>query len=296
MKKLISIVIPVYNEEEVIVELSKRLNNAINRILKYNFEIIMVENGSIDDSFDLLVNERKKNKKIKIIQIVKNVGTDGALIAGLSYAKGDAALVMMADLQEDPKLIPVFIDKWEKGYEIVYGIVKNRKKLGTVRKLETFFYYKFIKLTTNNLVIENASDFRLMDKNVYKLVSSLPEHDKFFRGLVNWTGFKQIGIEFDRSPRFAGESKAYFTTVLKVALNGIFSFTSILNYIPLLFSFISFLLFTILIFLHELFTAIETLLFSFVFLVLAIILEFLRRILTETRNRPQFIIREKIGF
>ncbi len=296
MKKLISIVLPVYNERGGITELCKRLKKVTSSLSSYNFEVIMVENGSEDDSFELLVKERNKNKEIKIIQIVKNVGTDGALIAGLSFAKGEAAIVMMADLQEDPELIPKFIKKWREGYEIVYGIVKKRKKVHLIRRIETFLYYKFIKLATNNLVVENASDFRLMDKKVYRLVVSMPEHSKFFRGLVNWTGFKQTGIVFDRSPRFAGKSKAYFSTVVKVGLNGLFSFSILLIYVPLIFSLISFIIFFLLVLLKLYLFAIQILMFSFLFLVLTIILEYIRRVLIETRNRPQYIIRETIGF
>jgi len=296
MKKLISIVIPVYNEEEVIPELCKRLGAELKKIHKYEFEIIVVENGSHDSSFNLLLKERIKNKKIKIIQIVKNVGTDGALIAGLTFAKGDAAIVMMADLQEDPSLLPKFIKKWEDGFEIVYGVVEGRKKLPILRRLETYLYYKIINLITNNLVIENASDFRLMDKKAYKAIVEMPEHNKFFRGLANWMGFRQTGVRFDRAPRYAGESKAYFSTVMKVALNGIFSFSNLPVYLPFALATMAFILFVGLLLLRQWQLAMDSLFFTFIFGVLGIQAEYLRRILLETRNRPQFFIREKIGF
>lgn len=296
MKKLISIVLPVYNEEPVIPALCKRLEIETKKIKNYDFEIIMVENGSIDSSYNLLLKERKNNKMIKILQLVKNVGTDGALIAGLTFARGDAAIVMMADLQEDPALLPKFIRKWEEGYEIVYGVVEGRKKLHLLRRVETFLYYKIINLITNNLVVENASDFRLMDRKAYRGIVEMPEHNKFFRGLANWMGFKQIGVRFDRAPRYAGASKAYFTTVMKVALNGIFSFSNLPVYLPFILAVIAFVLFIWLLLLKQWQVAMNSLLFSFIFGVLGIQVEYLRRILLETRNRPQFIIREKIGF
>ncbi len=296
MKKLISIVLPVYNEEPVIPALCNRLETETKKISKYDFELIMVENGSFDSSYNLLLKERRKNKKIKIIQIVKNVGTDGALIAGLSFAKGDAAVVMMADLQEDPSLLPKFIKKWEKGFEIVYGIVGGRKKLPLLRQLETYLYYKIINLITNNLVIENASDFRLMDRKAYRAIVEMPEHNKFFRGLANWMGFRQIGVRFDRAPRYAGESKAYFSTVMKVALNGIFSFSNLPVYLPFALAAMIFIFSVGLLLLKQWQLAIDSLFFTFILGVLGIQAEYLRRILLETRNRPQFLIREKIGF
>lgn len=295
MSKLISIVLPVYNEEQVIPQLCKKLKTTTSRIKDYKFEIIMVENGSFDNSFNLLFKEYKKNKSLKIIRLVKNVGTDGALVAGLTYAKGDAAIVMMADLQEDPDLIIKFIKKWEEGYEIVYGIVRKRKKVSLIRKAETLAYYKMIGFLTHNLVIENASDFRLMDQKVYKLIINLPEHNKFFRGLVSWTGYKQTGIVFDRLPRYAGESKAYFSAVMKVALNGIFSFSTVFVFLPLFFSFISLIIFILFLLFKDYSIAIQSLMSTFLFLTLTIITEYVRRILIETTNRPHYILREKIG-
>ena len=295
MKKLVSIIVPVFNEEKVIDLLCKRLTSLTKSIKNYNFEVIMVENGSFDNSFNLLKKARDNNSQIKIVQIVKNVGTDGALIAGLTYAKGDAAVVMMADLQDVPELIPVFLDKWEKGYDIIYGIVTKRDKVKLTRRFGTFVFYKIIKLITNNLVVENASDFRLMDRKVYKLVISMPEHNKFFRGLVSWTGFKQVGIPFDRPPRAAGESKAYFSTVLKVGMNGIFSFSSFPIYVPVIFSVILFIIALYTLFLRDYSLTLQLCIYACIFIVLSIILEYIRRIFVEVQNRPYYIIRQTIG-
>jgi len=295
MKNLISIIVPAYNEELAIPELIRRLKIITKKLFDYSFEFIIVENGSYDQTFNVLLKEQRKEKRIKIIQLAKNEGTDNGLIAGLTFADGDAAIVMMADLQDIPELIPKFINKWKEGYDIVYGIVNKRVKLKFTRRMETFFFYKIIKMMSNNLIIENASDFRLLDKKVYRLMISMPEHNKFFRGLSTWTGFRQVGIPFNRPPRYSGESKAYLSTVMKVALNGIFSFSNIPYYIPI-FSSLFCLIFSITLFILRAFSlSIITFLFFILSFVLSIITECLRRIIIETRNRPQFIIKKTVG-
>lgn len=295
MKKLISIVIPAYNEEDVIPELVKRLGKTLNSLSAYTFEVIIVENGSYDTTIKKLRAARLKDKRIKILQLAKNIGTDGGLMAGLSFAKGDAVIMMNADLQDTPELLSTFLKKWEDGYEIVYGVVTKRKKTKITRKIATFFFYKFIKYTTNGLVKENASDFRLLDKKVYSMITSMPEHNKFLRGLIIWTGFKEIGVPYKRPPRAAGASKAYFTTVMGVALNGIFSFSPLPFYLPFAFSVLSFVAAFALLIFQEWGFVYYSVLFCMLFFVLGVLLEYTRRIYIEVQKRPQFIIREKIG-
>lgn len=295
MKKLISIVIPAFNEEEVIPQLVKQLKKTAEICKNYQFEFIVVDNGSVDNTFDLLVKARKTEKRIKILRLVKNATCDGGIVAGLTYAKGDAAIVMMADLQDDPALIPQFLKKWEQGYAIVYGIVKKRKNVRFTRRLGTFIFYKLMTLLTQGFLPENVSDFRLMDKKAYTIITKLPEHNKFFRGLVMWTGFKQIGIPFDRPKRFAGKSKAYFFTVLTVAINGVIAFTNL----PLRISWLFVLLFLglALFSLFQGFT--QTTLILFVLFLISIMLaiqgEYILRIFEEVRNRPNFIVQEMYG-
>jgi len=307
-KKLISIVIPVYNEKLVILELIIQITKFINKNKKYNFEIILVENGSIDSSFMLLQKFAKKDNRIKVLQLSKNFGCDGGIAAGMHFATGDACVIMMADLQEPIDLISKFLAKWEQGYEIVYGIVKKRTA-GLVRNLNSVLFYKIINYFTNNMFPENASDFRLIDKKVYQTINNTSEQNKYLRGLIMWTGFKNIGIPFDRTKRFAGESKADFKTAFYVALNGIFSF----SYLPLRFvsilgigiTFISFLM--ILFYLYLYFVhgreapgaatmiLLTLSLFGVLFFVLGIISEYLARIYDEVKNRPTYIIKDKVN-
>ena len=226
--KLISIVIPVYNEALVIPELIKQLKSFAKKTPQYNFEFITVEHGSSDNSYFLLEKNAQKDKRFKVLRLAKNVGCDGGIAAGMAHASGDACVILMADLQEPINLISEFIKQWENGYEIVYGQVRGRTA-GAIRNFNSRLFYKIMNFLTEGVFPENVSDFRLMDRKVYEAINSMPEQNKYLRGLIMWTGYSSIGIPFDRVERFAGKSKADFHTVLKVASNGIFSF----SYFPL---------------------------------------------------------------
>jgi dolichol-phosphate mannosyltransferase len=310
MKKLISIVIPAYNEEEVLDELKRRLQQVMNNCDKYDFEVIIVENGSSDSSFEKLLLIHFEDPRFKIVQLSRNFECDGGIGAGLQYAKGDAAVIMNADLQDPPEMIPSFIELWEKGNEIVYGIIGQREGVPFLRKFLSRAAYIIISKLSNDMIPENVSDFRLVDKRVYSVINKMPEKNKFLRGLFVWTGFKQIGIPYKRPPRFAGSSKADFITVWKVAMNGIFSF----SYFPLkiatglgfVLSLISFVIAIFEIFLFLIYgrevpgftTLILTVLFCFgvLFFLLGIFGKYIERIYEEVKQRPNYIVKNTIGF
>jgi len=307
-RKLISVVIPIYNEELVIPELIRQITKFIDKSKSYDFEILFVENGSIDNSFLKLQKFSEKDRRLKIIRLSKNFGCDGGIAAGMRFAKGDACVIMMADLQEPIELISEFINKWEKGYEIVYGVVKKRTA-GFLRDISSVVFYKVINALTKNMFPENASDFRLIDKKVYLTINQMGEQNKYLRGLIMWTGFKHIGIPFNREKRFAGESKANFIAVLKVAFNGIFSF----SYLPLRFvsilgigiTLLSFLMIAFYLYLYLVhgreapgaatMILLTLSLFGILFFILGIISEYLARIYDEVKARPSFIIKDKIN-
>lgn len=309
--KLISIVIPFYNEEGNINELYKRLSSLFTKEKKYSFEIIAVEHGSTDSTYSKLLALNKKDKRLKIVQLSRNFGSaDPGILAGMNFAKGKALIILMADIQEPIDLISKFLRKWETGYEIVYGVVKKRPDASFTRRIFSILFYKILNLMTGNIFPENVSDFRLIDKKVYSQVNLMPERNKYLRGVIAWTGFKQTGIPFERSARFSGESKANFTTVLKVAANGIFSF----SYIPLrivtvvgfaLFV-MSFLMIVLQLFLFIIYgrgapgistiVILTSFLFGMLFLILGVIGEYLARIYDEVKGRPTFIVKNLIGF
>lgn len=307
-KKLISLVIPVYNEELVIPELIKQLKRFSAKTKAYDFEFITVEHGSHDKSFAMLEKNAKTDKRFKVLRLAKNVGCDGGLSAGMAHASGDACVILMADLQEPIELITEFIAKWESGYEIVYGQVRRRTASWT-RNMSSRLFYKIMNFLTEGVFPENVSDFRLMDRKVYEAVSAMPEQNKYLRGLVMWTGYSSIGIPFDRRERFAGESKADLATVIAVATNGIFSFSYFplraVTYIGLFMTSISFLMiiaYLYLYFIHGQITpGVNTiiilllLLFGVLFFILGIISEYLARIYEEAKHRPPYLVKSKIN-
>ena len=225
MKKKITIIVPVYNEQEVLNELLIRLKKVINQETEYNFELVMVENGSVDRSFDILLFERKSDPRVKIVRLSKNFGCDGAITAGLSYVQSDAAIIMNADLQDPPELIPAFLRKWEDGFDIVYGKISKRYGENILRKICSSIFYVLINALTKGLFPRNASDFRLISNNVIKTVNNMKETNRFMRGMIAWTGFSQVGVEFQRPSRYAGESKSGFLLIFKIAMNAFFAFS-----------------------------------------------------------------------
>lgn len=310
MKKLISIVIPAYNEEEVLDELKRRLQQVMNIIKDYDFEVIIVENGSWDSTFEKLLGINKEDPRFKIVQLSRNFGCDGGITAGLAFANGDAAVIMNADLQDPPEMIAQFIKKWEDGYDIVYGIIQKREGVSLIRRILSSLAYKIIYLLTDATIPENASDFRLIDEKVYVTVNKMEEKNKFLRGIIAWTGFKQIGIPYERPPRYAGEPKAGFCTAFNVAINGIFSFSyfplQIATVLGFIASIISFILILVEIGLYFRYgqvvpgftTTIILILFLFgiLFSLLGIIGIYIARIYDEVKERPNFIVDDTIGF
>lgn len=310
MGKLISIVIPAYNENQNLDELYRRITLNIAKIQQYDFEIIIVENGSSDRSIEKLVKFNHQDKRFKIIQLSRNFGCDNALSVGLLHAKGDAAILMNADLQDPPEMISQFIEKWEEGNEIVYGIVKKRIGTGFFRRISTQIFYKFINFLTKGLFPKNASDFRIIDKQVYQLVNQMGERNRFLRGMIAWTGFRQASVSFDRPARFSGKSKATFGCVFNIALNGIFSFSyfplRLITILGVVLSICSCFLLFVYVFLfftmkREMpgFTTLITVslfMFGIQFFMLGIMGEYVGRIYEESKQRPNYIIKDTYGF
>lgn len=311
MKKLVSVVIPFYNEQGNVEELYRRLNNLFLKEKKYNFEIIAVEHGSSDSTLSKLLAIHKKDKRLKIVELSRNFGSaDPGILAGLNFAKGDALIITMADLQEPIFLISKFLRKWENGFEIAYGIVKKRPDASLARRLFSILFYKILNVMTGNIFPENVSDFRLIDKKVYEVVNKMPERNKYLRGVISWTGFRQTGIPFERTSRFSGESKANLTTVLAVAANGIFSFSYVplrmVTFIGCILSIVSFLVIILQLTLFAIYgrgapgissiVILISFLFGMLFLILGVIGEYLARIYDEVKGRPSFIVKNLIGF
>ncbi|OBI26215.1 glycosyl transferase [Mycobacterium sp. E1386] len=307
--KKISLIIPAYNEEECVDELARRLAVVFDSEPAYEFEAIIVENGSTDDTMDKLLAIRAADPRFKILQLARNFRMDGGLTAGLNVVDADAVVLMTADLQDPPEFIPEMIRKWEEGYENVYGVVTERTGTGPIRKMNSQLFYWLAGKLTDDRVTSNAADFRLVDRKVYEVVRSMEERNRFVRGLFSWVGFKSIGIPIKRAPRFAGESKAYTLTVLDLAGKGILAH----SYVPLrlitLTGFIvcAFAAVTVLVLAARFvlygvpFPGFGSLIcvmligFGIVALLLGVVGEYLALIYEEVKERPNFVIRRKVG-
>lgn len=308
--KSISIVIPAYNESDCIPELTSRLAKVMDQNSQYSWEVIIIENGSLDDSWQQLVKVSKSDDRFKLVRLSRNFRMDGGLTAGLDFVTTDACILMTADLQDPPEFIPRLLEKWEEGYENVYGVILKRKGTKLVRRFNSKLFYKVAGSLTNGGIPENASDFRLVDRKVYEVVRIMTERNRFVRGLFAWVGFKSIGIPMVREPRFAGESNAHSFKVIELAFKGIFAhsykplrFISIFGVLLFGISFLSLIGLTITWFTVGVpfagFGSIIALIlcgFGFQALLLGIVSEYLAMIYEEAKSRPNFIVSETIGF
>ncbi len=310
MKKLISIVVPAYNEAANLDELFNRLRLVFNQIIKYDFEVIIVENGSRDESWKKLQRLNSMDNRFKSIQLSRNFTAPGGITAGFKYATGDAVIMMCADLQDPPEKLHLFIEKWEEGFDIVYHLVTERKGVRWTRALASEMYHWLMDKLTDGAMPRNASVFRLLDKKAYEAFNSLNETNRYFTGLCSWIGFTSVGISFPREERFAGEANSPFGATMRLALNGIFSFSyaplKMMSYFGSLISIVSLLYFVALIldvFLNGqraiagIATQIAMISFFFgvLFLFLGIIGEYLARIYDEVKARPNFIVKNHLG-
>jgi len=220
MPKLVSIVIPAFNESECVDELAVRLQAVLDRLPSYEFEVIVVENGSTDDTFDRLRKIQAGDDRFKILQLARNFRVEGGITAGLEVAQGDAVVIMCADLQEPPELIPELIEKWEAGYEHVYVVIRRRLGMSLLRRINARLYYWLAGHLTH-MIPHNVAVFRLADRRVYEAVNAMPERNRLIPGLFAWVGYRSIGVESERAPRFGGKSKLHSLYALDLALKGI---------------------------------------------------------------------------
>ena len=312
----ISIVIPSYNESQNINEIYQRTIGVIKKLGIKKYELIFVENGSRDNSLELLKKINSENKSVKVISLSRNFGYQSAIAVGLKYSENDYICVMDGDLQDPPEIISKFIDKIKEGYDVVYGIRSKRKTSFLNKIFYNLFYVIYSKLSEID-VPKKAGDFCLMNKKVVKNLNSLSEKNLFIRGLRSWVGFKQIGIEYERDARYAGKTNFSFFGATALALDGFVSF----SLIPLRFILITGIIISLLSFLFFLFlfsvkilhvlnvfdlsslqlpqgltftNSILTLSLGLVMFTLGIIGEYVGRIYFEVKNRPNYVINEII--
>ena len=304
MKKL-SVVVPMYNEEEVATICYDRLTQVLVKLDKYDYEIIFVNDGSKDKTLGILEVIAKKDKNVKIISFSRNFGHQSAVTAGMRQTTGDAVVIMDADMQDPPEVIPDMLKHWEQGNDVVYAVRKSRSGETKFKLFTAKAFYKFLNKMSDVKIPMDTGDFRLIDRQVVDVICSLPEHNKFLRGLGSWVGFKQIPFEYERQSRVAGKTKYPLKKMFKLALDGIINFSSrplkLIGGLGLLCILISFgiLLYALLSYIFEWnylmpgWTSIMvtiTFMSGMQFLTIWMLSEYVSRIYDEVRQRPEYII------
>ncbi len=303
----ISVIIPVYNEQDNLPVLYERLKPVLNSIEK-NHEIIFVNDGSNDQSLGLLTKIAIQDQCITIVELARNFGHQAAISAGLDIAKGKAIVVMDADLQDPPEVLPQFIAKWKEGYEVVYA-VRQRRKEGFFKCLAYKVFYRLLRRMANIDIPLDAGDFCVMDRRVVDILTRMPERNRFIRGIRSWVGLNQIGISYQRDVRYAGKPKFTFTRLLYLALDGLVSFSflplriiSILGFIVSFFSMLLAIIYTIQKFLHGLnppgFASLIVAIFFLAgiqLITIGVIGEYVGRIFEEVKQRPLYVIKKIHG-
>jgi len=308
-KKLISIIIPAYNEEDCVDELSSRLTCLFTLEVQYDFEVFIVENGSVDSTWEKLQVIAASDNRFKVLRLSRNFRMDGGLTAGLDHVTGDACVLMTADLQDPPEMISEFLRKWEEGWENVYGIVTKRGGTGPIRRLNSKMFYWLAGKLTDGRIPRNASDFRLVDRKVYETVRVMTERNRFVRGLFAWVGYKSIGIPMQRPPRFGGVSNASTSKVLDLAFKGIFAHSykplRLITTIGILLSLFSFLALPVLTFIWLIqgvpfagfgsLVSLFLLALGLLFLMLGVVAEYVGLIYEEVKARPNYVISNRLN-
>jgi len=298
----ISIIIPVFNEEENLSELYARLRKVMEKLKKV-YEVIFVDDGSKDRSFTILKNLHKKDKRVEIIKFSRNFGHHIALSAGLDYCKGIVIVMMDADLQDKPEYIPDLLSKIDQGYDIVYAIRKSQKS-PFLDKLTSKIFYKLFSKLSKITTPQKAGTFRAMRKKVVNILIKLSEKSRFIPGLIDWTGFKSTGVEVERDTRLEGRRKYNFLKRVKLGVTAVISFShfplQIAGYLGFLVAGLSFLWVIYLIVKKIIFgiplIGYTSLIISIFFLagvqliVLGLIGEYIGKIFLEVQNRPLYII------
>lgn len=298
-----SVVVPVFNEEEVLQETYRRLTGVMEG-LGSSYEIVFVDDGSKDRSPGILDRLAQHDPRVRVIHFSRNFGHQAAITAGMDYARGEAVIVIDADLQDPPEVIPEMVAKWQEGYEVVYGRRVKREGETFFKRCTASFFYRFLRFMTDIDIPLDTGDFRLLDRKVVEVMKLLREKNRFIRGLVAWAGFRQVALPYVRHRRFAGTTKYPLRKMLKLAWDGITAFSNkplkVAAYLGLALSLFSFLYLVVIVVAKLLgkstvpgwaSLAVINLFFSGVILIiLGIMGEYLGRIYDEAKNRPLYIV------
>jgi len=306
--QLLSIVVPVYNESDGINAFYDRAKAVVDSLDGLDYELVFVDDGSRDDSCERLRAIAGADPNVRVVKFSRNFGHQTAITAGVDTARGDAVVVIDADLQDPPEVIRDFVAKWREGYDVVYGVREKRDGESRMKLLTAAAFYRILKMIIKIDIPVDVGDFRLMSRRMVDSLKQLRERDRFVRGLVSWVGYKQIGVEYRRDARYAGETKYPYRKMMKFALDGITSFSSVplkaatwLGYAASLAAF----LYTVSVFVQWAagitVQGWATIMVGVLFIggvqliCLGIMGEYVGRIFNEMKQRPMYIIEEEFG-
>lgn len=308
-RKKISVLIPFYNEEEVLPQLYERLAGVMDSMPEYDWEAMLVNDGSKDRSLVAAARMHEQDKRFHYIDLSRNFGKETAMMAGFDHVTGDCVVIMDSDLQHPPEVIPKMVAEWEKGYDDIYGQRLTRGKEPWLRKVLSLAYYRLLQKSTNIPILENTGDFRLLDRMCINALKSMREANRYTKGMYCYVGFRKKGVPFKQEERAAGSTKWNFFKLFNLAVEGITSYTSA----PLRMATVAGIVIALLALLYLVYVVIKaiavgdpvagypTIIVSILFLgglqllFLGILGEYIGRIFTETKQRPVYFIREIDG-
>ncbi len=305
-KQLITILVPVFNEEVVLISFYNSMIKVINKIDRYDFEILFIDDGSTDSSIDIIKRLKEMDDRIGFVSLSRNYGKEIAMVAGFDYLRGEAAVIIDADLQDPPELIPQFIEKWEEGYDDVYAKRLSRKGETYVKKITSRYFYKILSRMSSVSVLEDTGDFRLLSSKALGSIRQIRESERYTKGLFSLIGHRKYCVQFHRAPRAAGVTKWSFFKLISLAIQGITSFSAA----PLKLTTILGFIFATIAFIYMIVIVLKTILFgepvqgypSLVSIILflggvqmislGIIGEYLGKVFMETKGRPLYFVQE----
>lgn len=307
---LLSIVVPVKNEEHIIARFIAHVGPILDAISADDgWEMLFVDDGSTDATLAAIIAANARDARVRALSLSRNFGKEAALSAGLDYALGRAIIPMDVDMQDPPEVLPVMIAKWREGYEMVFGVRRRRQGDGWAKRVTASLYYRAHNWVSADKIPEHAGDFRLMDRRVVEVIRRLPERNRFMKGLFAWAGFRQTSIEYDRADRELGKTKFTYWKLWTLALDGITSTSTVplriwsyVGAIVALFAigYAGFLGFQTMVYGNPV-PGYASIMVSMLFLggvqliSLGVLGEYIGRILTETKQRPLYVIRDMIG-
>lgn len=305
-----SLVIPIYNEEENIMEMYRRLHDVMEQ-LDDEVELILIDDGSRDRSLSMMRELHHRDNRVHYLSLARNFGHQIAVTAGLNFVQGKCIIVMDADLQDPPELILTMIEKWHQEYQVVYAQRISRQKEGWLKRLTAYLFYRILRRLAKVDIPVDTGDFCLMDRQVVDILNSMPERNRYIRGLRAWVGFRQTSVLFERNPRFAGDVKYTFGKSLSLAIDGIISFSTVplrlATYLGIISAAIAMIMIVLVLY-WRIFAPVSHLIgytlitISMFFLVsvqlicIGILGEYIGRIYEEVKGRPLYTLKETGGF